>query len=143
METTRLSEKAAKVAQKKAGELKNVPSMLRDRSSDLLQMAGQLRDRPMPVVVAKPRRPFWRTAGLWFAGGIAAAMAVGYLFDPQRGAARRQMAVDRAMAAGRDVQRWSGGKARHLRNRAMGTVAEMKAASDDLEPNRAPQRELG
>jgi len=76
METTRLSEKAAKVAQKKAGELKNVPSMLRDRSSDLLQMAGQLRDRPMPVVVAKPRRPFWRTAVLWFAGGIAAAMAV-------------------------------------------------------------------
>jgi len=140
METTKLSEKAAKVAQKKAEELKNVPSILRDRSSDLLQMAGQLRERPMPVVVTKPRRPLWQIAGLWFAGGMAAAMAVGYMFHPQRGAARRQMAIDKAMAAGRDVQRWSGGKAGHLRNRAMGTVAEMKSSS---ESEMGSKRELG
>ncbi len=117
--------------------------MLRDRSSDLLQMAGQLRDRPMPVVVTRRRRPLWQTAGLWFAGGMAAAMAVGYLFDSRRGAARRRMAYDKAVATGRDVQRWSGKKVRHLRKKAMGTVAEMKAANDDMESNRASRHELG
>jgi len=143
METTRLSETAAKAAQKKAGELRNVPSMLRDRSSDLLRVAGQLRDKPMPVVVSKRRRPMWRSAGLWFAGGMAAAMAVGYLFDPQRGAARRQMAYDKVMATGRDLQRWGGGKARHLRNQAMGRVAEMKSSQPDTEAGRTSTRELG
>ena len=143
METTRLSEKAARAAQKKAGELRNLPSVLRDRSSDLLQMAGQLRDKQMPVVITKRRRPMWQSKGLWFAGGMAAAMAAGYLFDPQRGAARRQMAYDKVMATGRDVMRWSGGKARHLRNRAMGTVAEMKRSESEMESGHTSQRELG
>ncbi len=84
----------------------------------------------MPVVVTTPRRPMWQTAAVWFAGGMAISL-------------RRHLAYDKAMATGRDMQRWSGKKARHLRNRAMGTVAEMKSASDETEPNRASQRELG
>jgi len=142
MDTKGLTDKA-RAASKRAEELKNVPSRIRDRSSDLLQMANQLRDRPMPVVVTTPRRPMWQTAAVWFAGGMAIAAALGYFFDRQRGSLRRHLAYDKAMATGRDMQRWSGKKARHLRNRAMGTVAEMKSASDETEPNRASQRELG
>ena len=128
----------------KAEELtKNVPSMLRDRSADLLQRAGQLRDRQMPMVVTKPRRPIWQTAAMWFAGGLAITAALGYFFDRRQGSMRRHMAYDKTLAAGRDVQRWSGKKARHLRNKAMGTVAEMKAAREEIEPNRPSQRELG
>ena len=143
METKRLSEKAAKAAAKTADDLKNVPSMLRDRSTGLLQMAGQLRDRPMPVVVTKPRRPMWQSATLWFAGGMAIAAAMGYFFDRQRGSARRHMAYDKVMATSRDMQQWSGKKARHLRNKAMGTVAEMKSSSDEMESRPASTRELG
>ena len=128
----------------KAEELKkNVPSMLRDRSADLLQRAGQLRDRQMPMVVTKPRRPIWQTAAMWFAGGLAITAALGYFFDRRQGSMRRHMAYDKTLAAGRDVQQWSGKKARHLRNRAMGTVAEMKAARNEMDPNPPSQRELG
>ena len=143
METKRLSEKAAKAAAKTADDLKNVPSMLRDRSTGLLQMAGQLRDRPMPVLVTTRRRPMWQSATLWFAGGMAIAAALGYFFDRQRGSARRHMAYDKAMATGRDVQRWSGKKARHLRNQAMGTMAEINASDTETEPGRSSTREFG
>jgi hypothetical protein len=136
MEKTRITNKAEELK-------KSVPSMLRDRSADLLQSASQIRDRQMPVVVTTPRRPMWQTAGMWFAGGMAIAAALGYFFDRRQGSMRRHMAYDKTLAAGRAVQQWSGKKARHLRNRAMGTVAEMKGAHDEMEPNPPSQRELG
>src|SRR2546426_144862 len=102
METKRLTDKA-RAASKRAEELKNVPSMIRDRSSDLLQMANQLRDRPMPVVVTKPRRPLWKTAAMWFAGGMAIAAALGYFFDRPQGSLRRHMAYDKATCPDRAV----------------------------------------
>jgi len=140
METKRLTDKA-RAASKRAEELKNVPSMIRDRSSDLLQMANQLRDRPMPVVVTKPRRPLWKTAAMWFAGGMAIAAALVYFFDRRQGSLRRHMAYDKVMATGRDMQEWSGKKARHLRNKAMGTVAEMTSATESTETERTATRQ--
>src|SRR2546427_11475950 len=103
METKRLIDKA-RAASKRAEELKNVPSMIRDRSSDLLQMANQLRDRPMPVVVTKPRRPLWKTAAMWFAGGRAIAAALGYFFHRRAGSLRPHMAYDKGMGAGPAMQ---------------------------------------
>jgi len=47
------------------------------------------------------------------------------------------------MAVGRDMQRWSGGKVRHLRNRAMGTAAEMRGMGAEMESERKSTRELG
>ena len=136
MDTTKITNKAEELR-------KNVPSMLRDRSADLMQIAGQLRNRPMPVLVTTPRRPMWQTAALWFAGGLAMAAAVGYFFDRQRGSARRHMAYDKVMATSRDMGQWSGKKARHLRNRAMGTVAEMKSSRPEMETSRTSKRDLG
>ena len=106
--------------------------MLRDRSGDLLKRSGELAADRSPVVM-RPRRPMWRSGALWFAGGIAIAATLTYFFDRQRGAARRHLAYDRMVAARRDLQQWSGGKARHLRNRAMGTVAEMHRPEDRVE----------
>src|SRR2546427_11247486 len=98
METKRLTDKA-RAASKRAEELKNVPSMIRDRSSDLLQMANQLRDRPMPVVVTKPRRPLWKTAAMWFAGGRAVAAGSGNFLGPARGSLPPQPAHSNRNAA--------------------------------------------
>ena len=120
MDTSRLTKKAAQATE----DLKGVSSLIRDKSAELMKRSGELADRS-PVVM-RSRRPMWRSGALWFAGGLAMAATLTYFFDRQRGSARRHMAYDRMMAAGRDMQRWSGGKARHLRNRAMGTVAEMQ-----------------
>ena len=134
METSQLTERASRTA----GDLK---SMLQRRSTDLLKRTSELRDRA--PVVARPRRPRWQTGAMWFAGGLALAAALGYFFDSQRGSVRRRMAYDRGMAVGRDMQRWSGGKVRHLRNRAMGTAAEMRGMGAEMESERKSTRELG
>jgi hypothetical protein len=128
MDTSRLTKRAAQATE----ELKSVSSMLRDRSGDLLKRSGELAADRSPVVM-RSRRPMWRSGALWFAGGIAIAATLTYFFDRQRGSARRHMAYDRLVAAQRDLQAWSGGKARHLRNRAMGTVAEMQRPEDRVE----------
>ena len=78
----------------------------------------------------------WQTAAMWFAGGLAITAALGYFFDRRQGSMRRHMAYDKVTATGRDMQRWSGKKARHLRNKAMGTVAEMKSATGSSEAER-------
>ena len=114
-------------ALKTADDLK---TMVRERSADLLKRSGELRDRA-PIVVERRKHPMWQSAAMWFATGLAIAAAVGFFFDRQRGAARRQMAVDRSVATARDIGEWSGKKARHLRNKAQGTMAEMR--SDQLE----------
>ena len=128
MDTSRLTKKAAQATE----DLKGVSSLIRDKSAELMKRSGELADRS-PVVMRSSRRPMWRSGALWFAGGLAMAATLTYFFDSQRGSARRHMAYDRLMAAGRDMQRWSGGKARHLRNRAMGTVAEMQGPDDRVE----------
>jgi hypothetical protein len=128
MDTSRLTKKAAQATE----DLKSVSSLLRGKSAELMKRSGELADRS-PVVMRSSRRPMWRSGTLWFAGGMAMAAALTYFFDRQRGSARRHMAYDRLMATGRDMQRWSGGKARHLRNRAMGTVAEMQGPDDRVE----------
>ena len=113
MDTSRLTKKAAQATE----DLKGVSSLIRDKSAELMKRSGELADRS-PVVM-RSRRPMWRSGALWFAGGLAMAATLTYFFDRQRGSARRHMAYDRMMAAGRDMQRWSGGKARHLRNRGI------------------------
>jgi len=119
-------------AMKTADDLK---AIVRERSADLLKRSSELADRT-PVVVQKRTRPMWQSAAMWIAAGMAIAASVGFFFDSRRGAARRQMAVDRTLATARDVGQWSGKKARHLRNKAMGTVAEMKGPSDEMESTR-------
>lgn len=104
-------------------------SMLRERSADLMKRSAELTDRT-PVVIQTRTRPMWQTGAMWFAAGMAMAAAFGFFFDRQRGAARRRMAVDRTMATARDVGQWSGKKARHLRNKAQGTMAEMRTRDD-------------
>ena len=127
MDTSRLTRKAAQATD----DLKAVSSMLRERSADFIKRSGELADRS-PVVMRK-RPSMWRSGALWFAGGMAIAATLTYFFDSQRGSARRHMAYDRLMATGRDLGRWSGGKARHARNRAMGTVSEMRGPEDRTE----------
>jgi len=127
MDTSGLTKKAAQATE----ELKSVSSLLRDKSAELMKRSGELADRS-PVVM-RSRRPMWRTGALWFAGGMAMAATLTYFFDRQRGSARRHMAYDKLTAARRELQRWSGGKARHLRNRAMGTMAEIQGPDDRVE----------
>jgi len=127
MDTSQLTKKAAQATE----DLKGVSSLLRDKSAELMKRSGELADRS-PVVM-RSRRPMWQTGALWFAGGMAMAATLTYFFDRQRGSARRHMAYDRLTAARRELQRWSGGKARHLRNRAMGTMAEIQGPDDRVE----------
>jgi len=127
MDTSRWTKRAAQATD----DLKTVSTMLREKSADLLKRSGELADRS-PVVM-RQNRSVWRSGAVWFAGGMAIAATLTYFFDSQRGSARRHMAYDKLTAAGRDLQRWSGGKARHVRNRAMGTVAEMRGPEDRTE----------
>ena len=128
MDTSRFTKKASQATE----ELKGISTMLRDRSAELLKRSGEMAADRSPLVLRQSRSP-WRSGALWFAGGMAIAATVTYFFDRQRGSARRHMAYDKLMAAGRDVQRWGGGKARHLRNRAVGTVAEIQGPEDRVE----------
>jgi len=127
MDTSRIS--------RKADEFKTVPSVIKDRSSALLGRSAELRDRSASML-AKPRRPAWRIGMVWFAGGMAIASLVAFFFESTRGSARRHMAYDKAMAAGRDMGQWSGRRVRHLRNKAMGTVAEIKSSGSPEESGR-------
>lgn len=83
--------------------------------------------RKASELVPVRRRPAWQSALMWLAAGMAIAAAAGLFVD--RG--RRHTAVDRAMAAGRDVTQWSGKKARHMRNKAVGALAEVRRASSE------------
>jgi hypothetical protein len=125
METSRLTERAARTAE-------DLKGMLREKSAELMKKSGELADRS-PVVVQR-RRSMWQVGAMWFAAGMAIAAALGYFFDSRRGSARRHMAYDKAVATSRDVKEWSGKKARHLRNVATGTVAEMKGPAEATEP---------
>jgi hypothetical protein len=104
---------------------------VRSLGMDTSVITGKAADLRKRAVVSLPvkQRPVWQTALMWFAGGLLIATAVGFFFDANRGAARRRMAVDKAMAKGRDMTEWSGQKARHLRDMATGTVAEATSAS--------------
>ena len=75
----------------------------------------------------------WPLRLAWFAGGIAMGTALAYFLDPQRGNARRHMAYDRLTAASRDLGQWSGRKARHMRNRGVGAVAEARGGLEEVQ----------
>src|SRR6266576_187046 len=98
-------------------------------TSRLSQKARELMNRRMPDLV-RPQRPVRLVAALWFAAGITVAAVVGFFFDSKQGDARRHMAYEKVRAKGRDIGQWGGKKGRHLRNQAMGTVAEMKRKTD-------------
>lgn len=96
-------------------------------TSDLKRKTQGLIDLPSAILPTRRRRSM--PGALWFGIGAGLAALVAYFFDTRRGAARRQMAVDRTVAAAHDVQQWGTGKARHLRNKVEGTAAEMKSVS--------------
>lgn len=75
-------------------------------------------------VMAKARPQPRRTGPLWFIAGLAGGVAAFYFLDGQRGAARRQMVIDRITSTGNDIVEQGTQKARHWRNQAAGTVAE-------------------
>ena len=92
---------------------------------DLKSSADKLKDMQADAMNSiRPRRS--RTAPLWFIAGFAGGLATLFFFDSKRGAARRQMVVDQVLARTNDVMDMSVGKARHLRNQAMGAVAERR-----------------
>ena len=76
------------------------------------------------------RPPVRQIAALWFAAGLAVASFVSYFFDSQLGSARRHMAYEKVTSTGRRMGEWSGKKSRHLRNKATGMVAEIKAPDE-------------
>jgi hypothetical protein len=68
-------------------------------------------DTPPITVIARPRRPIWQTAVIWFGAGLLLTGLAAYYFDRRSGRARRQMAVDRM---------------RQLRDRAQGAMVELR-----------------
>jgi hypothetical protein len=124
MDTQRLQDRAAKTAE-------DVMGILRTRSSDLMKKSGELANRS-PIVVQR-RGSMWPLRLAWLAGGMAVGTALAYFFDPQRGNVRRRMAYGRLRAKGRDLGRWSGKKARHLRNRGIGAVAEARGSMEEVQ----------
>jgi len=96
--------------------------------------ADEMRARTAAAaMVPARRRPTWQTGLLWLTGGMALMWLAAFFLDSSRGSARRHMAFDKAMATGRDLGRRSGKKMRHLRNKAVGAVAEIKGAAEEKE----------
>jgi len=62
-----------------------------------------------------------------FLAGTAIGAGLMFLLDPDRGRGRRALARDRILSAGRHAGEDVGAKARHLRNRARGVVAEARS----------------
>ena len=110
-------------------DARGLAAMLRERSAGWLANRGWLAQAPS--VIVEERRPAWQTGMPWFAGGVAVALLASYFLDAERGSLRRHMAYDKTMAVLRDLGDWSGSKARHLRNRAQGTMAEMRRGSEE------------
>jgi hypothetical protein len=100
----------------------------------LKRKANELRDSATAIFVRPPppRRPdIKRIAALWFIGGMAIASFLGFFFDNRRGAARRHMAYDKLVSTSKDVKGKGEKRVRHLRNKAIGTVKEMRSAAKD------------
>lgn len=60
--------------------------------------------------------------------GVAVGAGLMYLFDPERGRTRRKLFGDKLAALTNGLTDAAGSKARHLRNRAKGVVAETRGA---------------
>jgi hypothetical protein len=129
MSTSNVSERVA--------DAKGLAAVLRGRSVAWLSSKGWL-ELPPPAAVKASRRPSWQAGMVCFASGVAVATVAGYLLDAERGGLRRRMAHDRTLAAIRDAVDWCGGKARHLRHRAQGTVAEVRVVSEQPAQASAP-----
>ncbi len=86
---------------------------------------------PPPSAFLPVRRSTPWLNGLWFAVGALLAMAARFFFDRERGSARRHMAYDKVVAAGRDAGRTAGKKATHWRNKATGTMTEIESSHRD------------
>ena len=64
---------------------------------------------------------------LSFLAGTAIGAGLMFLLDPDRGRGRRALARDRILSAGRHAGEDVGAKARRLRNRARGVVADARS----------------
>ena len=73
-------------------------------------------------------------ACLSLAAGAAIGAAAMYLFDPNRGRARRARLTDEATSAMRKTAHEAAGRAEDLRNRAQGALAKAAAAVTPREP---------
>ena len=67
------------------------------------------------------------TRGLLVLGGIGIGAGIMYLLDPDRGRTRRAHLKDQAVGRASDAGHAIGSKARDIRNRAQGVVAESKS----------------
>ncbi len=85
---------------------------------------------------------------LSFLAGAAIGAGLMFLLDPDRGTRRRALARDRILSAGRHAGDDLGARARHLRNRARGLVADARSrmqadAEDDDALAERVRAELG
>ena len=60
--------------------------------------------------------------------GVGVGAALMYMFDPERGRTRRKLLGDKLVACTNDLTDVAGSKARDLRNRARGVLAEAGSA---------------
>lgn len=69
------------------------------------------------------------------AAGVGIGAALMYLFDPVSGKRRRAFARDKSLSAANEAIQTAEAKARHLRNRTQGAVAEAKEALTPIRPD--------
>jgi len=79
------------------------------------------------MLVRKEDQTMRRDPLLSFLAGTAIGAGLMFLLDPDRGRRRRALARDRILSAGRHAGKDVGAKTRHLRNRALGVVAQARS----------------
>ncbi len=79
----------------------------------------------------KTTKPVHRTQNLMLAMTLGAGMM--WLFDPDEGRRRRALIRDKITAMSNDLQDTVQSKSRHLRNKAVGAVAETRGKVEDIQ----------
>lgn len=80
--------------------------------------------------------------GLTFATGLGIGTGLMFLLDPVQGKRRRALLRDKCISASRKTGRTVTGKARHLRNKTQGLIAEVQSHfSSETDTDAARQSE--
>jgi hypothetical protein len=79
--------------------------------------------------------------GIALLGGFGAGVALMYFFDPEQGNRRRALLRDQAVKWTRVTRETASGKAKDLRNRAMGAAHETRKAVEGIQSEQAADAE--
>jgi hypothetical protein len=74
-----------------------------------------------------------------FITGLLAGLGLAFILDPERGARRRAQLRDKATQTGRQLAEGVEARARELRNRAQGAVAEVRSRLQSDEAGDEPE----